>query len=125
MHGAQVLDESVVTSGNIVTGQGLGATIPFAFELVRLLVGGDKRLMITGRIQTKTDSDVIYDYTGVLYPEGMISSDDMYFFNRDAISRVFFIGFQDFEEIEFQNQILSKLGELEVKDGEIVAKQAE
>ncbi len=92
---------------------------------VVLLVGGDKRLMITGRIQTKTDSDVIYDYTGVLYPEGMISSDDMYFFNRDAISRVFFIGFQDFEEIEFQNQILSKLGELEVKDGEIVAKQAE
>ena len=92
---------------------------------VVLLRGGEKRLMISGRIQTKEGEDVIYDYSGVLYPEGMIGSDNMYFFNRDAIDRVFFIGFQDFEEIEFQNQILSNLGELEVKDGEIVVKQAE
>ena len=34
----EVLDESVVVDGNIITGQGLGATIPFALELVKTLV---------------------------------------------------------------------------------------
>lgn len=38
MSGVTVLDESVVTEGNIITGQGLGATIPFAFEIIRSLV---------------------------------------------------------------------------------------
>ena len=38
MAGAEVLDESIVVDGNIVTGQGLGATIPFALELVKILV---------------------------------------------------------------------------------------
>lgn len=32
-------NESTVTDGNIITGQGLGATFPFAFELVKILVG--------------------------------------------------------------------------------------
>lgn len=39
MHNAIVLDESVVVDGNIVTGQGLGATIPFALEIVRIISG--------------------------------------------------------------------------------------
>lgn len=42
MPGAKVMDESVVVDGNIVTGQGLGATIPFALELVKILVGSDE-----------------------------------------------------------------------------------
>lgn len=37
----EVLDESVVVDGNIITGQGLGATIPFALELVEFLAGID------------------------------------------------------------------------------------
>ena len=46
MGGALVVDESVVVDGNIVTGQGLGATIPFALELVKLLVGEEESLQI-------------------------------------------------------------------------------
>ena len=34
----EVLDESVVVDGNIITGQGLGATIPFALKLVEILL---------------------------------------------------------------------------------------
>ena len=34
----EVLDESVVVDGNIITGQGIGATIPFALKLVETLV---------------------------------------------------------------------------------------
>lgn len=37
-----VLDESIVVDGNIITGQGLGATFPFAFEIVNKLVGEEK-----------------------------------------------------------------------------------
>ena len=35
---SKVLDEPVVVDGNIITGQGLGATIPFAFEIIKTLV---------------------------------------------------------------------------------------
>ena len=34
----EVVDEAVVVDGNIITGQGLGTTIPFALELVKTLV---------------------------------------------------------------------------------------
>ena len=39
MDGAELTGESVVTDGRITTGQGLGASFDFSFELVRLLVG--------------------------------------------------------------------------------------
>ena len=39
---AEVLDESVVVDENVITGQGLGATIPFALELVKILVDDEK-----------------------------------------------------------------------------------
>lgn len=39
MAGAVLTGESVVTDGNIITGQGLGAAFDFAFELVRILAG--------------------------------------------------------------------------------------
>ncbi len=38
MRGAIVTCDSVTHDGNIITGQGLGATIQFAFEIVRTLV---------------------------------------------------------------------------------------
>ena len=41
MHGAVLTGESVAVDGNIITGQGLGATFDFAFELVSMLAGGD------------------------------------------------------------------------------------
>lgn len=42
MPGAKLLDESVVIDGNFVTGQGLGASFDFAFELVKMLVSEEK-----------------------------------------------------------------------------------
>lgn len=88
---------------------------------VVLLKGGQKRIMITGRIQTRTGEDTIYDYSACYYPQGIVSSDSMFFFNRDAIDKVFFIGFQDGEELTYRVDVLGKLGELEVRDGRIVS----
>ena len=42
MAGAEMTGESFVTDGNITTGQGLGASFDFSFELVRILVGEEK-----------------------------------------------------------------------------------
>lgn len=39
MGATEVLDEPVVVDDNIITGKGLGATLPFALELVRIVVG--------------------------------------------------------------------------------------
>ena len=90
---------------------------------VVLLKGGDKRVMICGRIQAKESENVIYDYSACYYPEGIVDPASMFFFNRDAIDKIFFIGFQDVEEFEFRSNVLDKLGELEIKDGQIVPKE--
>jgi hypothetical protein len=86
---------------------------------VVLLKGGEKRVMICGRIQTKAGEEVIYDYSACYFPEGIIDPKQMFFFNNDAIERIFFIGCQDQEELAYQKAI-NDLGELTVKDGRIV-----
>ncbi len=90
---------------------------------VVLLKGGNKRIMICGRIQAKDGENVIYDYSACYYPEGIIDPESMFFFNRDAIEKIYFIGFQDNEELEFRDKVLNRLGELEIKDGAIVPKK--
>lgn len=90
-----------------------------------LLKEGNKRIMICGRIQTREGEDTIYDYSACYYPEGIIDSSSMFFFNRDAIERVYFIGFQDTEELKYRNEVLNNLGELELKDGKIILKENE
>lgn len=89
-----------------------------------LLKGGNKRIMICGRVQTRVGENTIYDYSACYYPEGVVGSDSMFFFNRDAIERVYFIGFQDEDELNFRANVLDQLGELEVRDGVIVKKES-
>ncbi len=89
---------------------------------VVLLKEGNKRLMICGRIQTSSAGEEIYDYSACLYPEGIVDATSMYFFNNDAIDTVYFLGFQDAEELNYRN-MLEQLGELEVRDGVIVEKE--
>lgn len=92
---------------------------------VVLLKGGKKRLMICGRVVVGGEDNTIHDYVGCFYPEGVISSSELYFFEQDAIEDVFFIGFQDKEEIEFKRNVLSVLdtGKPIVENGKIVLKE--
>lgn len=46
MQGATVVDSPVVANGNIITGRGLGAAIPFALELVASLLNEEASLRI-------------------------------------------------------------------------------
>ena len=70
------------------------------------LVGGEKRVMIYGRRQRQTDSEVLWDYIGCLYPEGNLSEEYMFLFNNDQIETVYFLGFQDQEEFAFQQRLI-------------------
>ncbi len=90
---------------------------------VVLLKGAKTKLMIMGRILSNDKMEEIYDYVGCIYPLGMTGEDNNYFFNRDDIEKVFFVGFQDEEELDFRSEVLAELGELEIKDGEIVPKE--
>lgn len=89
---------------------------------VVLLNGGEKRVMICGRIQAQAGADVIYDYSACYYPEGIIDPKSMFFFNRDAIETVYFRGYEDQEELDYRHNVLDQLGELEIRDGVIVSK---
>ena len=88
---------------------------------VVLLEGGNKRIMICGRIQAQAGSDIIYDYSACYYPEGIVDPKSMFFFNRDAIETVYFRGYEDQDELDYRHE-LEQLGELEIRDGMIVAK---
>ena len=90
---------------------------------VVLLEGGNKRIMICGRIQAQAGSDIIYDYSACYYPEGIVDTKSMFFFNRDAIETVYFRGYEDQDELDYRHE-LEQLGELEIRDGVIVSKES-
>ena len=87
---------------------------------VVLLKGAEVRLMIVGRILSDEKKEAVYDYAGCVYPIGLTDSNELYFFNRDAIERIFFVGFQDGEELSLREEVLSQLGELKIVNGKIV-----
>lgn len=73
---------------------------------VVLLKNGKKRVMIYGRkVKVDGESEEIYDYVGCLYPEGMINSKNVILFNQEQIQLVYFIGFQDLEELAFRARL--------------------
>lgn len=76
---------------------------------VVMLKGGNKRVMICGRIQTIINEDKVYDYSACYYPEGIINSKELFLFNNEDIDMVYFVGLQDVEEFKFRGYIDEKL----------------
>lgn len=72
---------------------------------VVLLKGGKKELMIMGYCiipgneaydkKGKVDvSDRVFDYGGCVYPEGMVTSNQLFAFDHSQIERVSFLGYE-------------------------------
>ena len=61
--------------------------------------------MIMGFYIKNPDSDKVYDYSAVIYPEGLMSLDDVVVFDRDYIKKVVHLGYVDDEEIKFKKEI--------------------
>lgn len=78
-----------------------------------LLKGGTKRAMIVGRVQRQLENDKIWDYSACLYPEGIINPNELFLFNNEDIDRLFFIGMQDSEELEYRNYLIQNFGDEE------------
>lgn len=76
---------------------------------VVLLKNTDKKVMIYGRIVRSNDDEKVYDYVGCPYPEGAMSSNDMLLFDHEQIRMLYFIGFQDIEELALR-QVLTRDG---------------
>ena len=73
---------------------------------VVLLKGGKKRAMITGFCSiAQENQEKIYDYSGCVYPEGYLSSNQVWLFDHDQIEKIFFVGFEDEEEIMFKDKL--------------------
>ena len=89
----------------------LGKFLPIG--TVVLLKGGKKRLMITGFCSFDEEKkDKAYDYTGSLYPEGIISSKQMALFNHNQIEKVFYLGLRDEEEQKFKQKLVVELNNI-------------
>lgn len=72
------------------------------------LSGGTKRAMIIGIIQSSKDQNdryVEYDYIGVIYPEGFLSTDTMFMFNHSQIKDVVFKGYENMERDQFVDNL--------------------
>lgn len=69
------------------------------------LNGGQKKIMIFGRLQKQADTGQIWDYIACLYPEGNIDLNHSYLFNHDQIERIYFTGFQDKEELAYNQNL--------------------
>ncbi|OUP41490.1 DUF4176 domain-containing protein [Pseudoflavonifractor sp. An187] len=84
-----------------------------------VLVGqSKKKVMIVGWCQKGGRDRVrLWDYTGVIYPEGYLDSNKMFLFNNDQITRIFALGYQDDEQIAFKEKADTMLLELREKEG--------
>ena len=96
---------------------------------VVLLKGGKKRAMITGFCSVAQENqDKIYDYSGCVYPEGYLSSNQVCLFDHDQIEEIFFVGFEDEEEKAFKeklNTIVSNLEKEKAEDTAVAEASAE
>lgn len=73
---------------------------------VVMLKGGSKRVMIAGYLAIdNNDESKVYDYSGCLYPEGFLSSNETLLFDHEQIDKVYFEGLKDEEQELFMKQL--------------------
>ncbi|EPY14080.1 MULTISPECIES: DUF4176 domain-containing protein [Paenibacillus] len=81
-------------------GNGEDALLPLGS--IVLLHEGSKKLMIYGRKQLQITTNRLFDYLGVIYPEGYIDENYSYLFNQEDIEMIVHVGYTDVEEEQFQ-----------------------
>lgn len=72
---------------------------------VVLIGNAEKRVMIVGVCQRSANDDKLWDYVGVVFPEGYLSGERMIMFNHESITRLYFVGLQDMEQLEFGDKL--------------------
>ena len=74
---------------------------------VVLLKNSERKIMIIGLLQIdgSNNASITYDYSGVLYPEGLIDPKKNYLFNKEQIERIYFVGYHNEEQDKLQQAI--------------------
>ena len=75
---------------------------------VVLLKGAEKRVMITGFCAAElkeSEEAKIWDYSGCIYPEGFLNSDQICLFDHSQIVRIDHMGLIDDEEKKFKTEL--------------------
>lgn len=84
---------------------------------VVLLKNSTKRLMIAGVVQQSMgERQEIWDYCGVLYPQGFTGASEMYMFNEEQIDKVYAIGYQDEEQFAFKSKVDALLKQVRAEE---------
>ena len=80
---------------------------------VVLIGNSKKKVMIVGVCQKAVQNPYsIWDYTGVIFPEGYLDSEKMFLFNREQITRVYALGYQDEEQMAFKKKAEEAIDEI-------------
>lgn len=66
-----------------------------------LLKNSKKRVMIIGYKSKISGNDKVWDYSGCLFPEGVINANKLFVFDDAQIERLYFLGLQDTESMAF------------------------
>jgi len=75
---------------------------------VVLLKKGLKKVMVTGFCSVEeANKEKIYDYSGCLYPEGILSSNINLLFDHKQIETVIFLGYIDKDYEAFNKNLLN------------------
>ena len=68
----------------------------------------NRKFMIIGNSFQDADGNM-FDYAACIYPEGLIDADEIYYFNNDDIEKVYFVGYQDGQQMAFQKEAIKAL----------------
>ncbi len=80
-----------------------------------LLNGGSKKIMITGFCVIPNDNThKLYDYSGCLYPEGVINSNEVCLFNHEQINKIIFKGYCNKEEETFKEELNKEVSQIQL-----------
>ena len=89
---------------------------------VVLLKGGEKRVMIVGFCAVaENDKEKVWDYSGCIYPEGLLTSTQALLFNHEQIEKIYHLGLIDEDEIRFKaglNKLLATIEEEKTNEKE-------
>ena len=88
---------------------------------VVILKGATKRLMISGFCAVDNiENKKIWDYSGCMYPEGFLDSNQICLFDHDQIEKIYHIGLSnDDEEKEFKANLNTFMVEFEKVNREL------
>lgn len=85
----------------------------FPIGSVVSLYNTTEKLMIVGYLQKNNHDDKIWDYAGVLYPNGYLTPSRITLFDQEQVEKKYYMGCENMEYFQFQEQFIRNKEEVE------------